>query len=444
MNYTQDYWLWVSFSLRKFDHKPDRETEVSTLSFRRIYTDIDGFARGMAMGYCYAPIFRDATFGMGGKTETTFQYSPFVSIDVDHTLTDMNTMLDRLKYKPTIAYTSCSNTPGDYGYRLIYMFDSEIRGIDEYYSYVYAILSSNGLSIDDVDQHSREAERYYNGNGTGNIETSISYIVYSKDDFKDYYKDYKRPKTEEKHKSANENNILNTQQYYSQLHFVNPEFESDYWNMRMEDVLAKYIDVYPNIEHTPLPDVNDDTPYILFPNDYIEIKRYWKKTNDGRPVKIRDGNCRRNKLFINGVLRRRINPDITFDNLLYNLLYELYYYISNYEAKNIIGKKEIYEIAKSVMDADPSRIDIIKPKRKFMVNREYCIKHNLTPNQVKNIAAKAIRNEEIGELYDCSLTDDQNINVMKENGLTISLRTLKNWRKENGITRYGKKASRDF
>ena len=43
--------------------------------------------------------------------------------------------------------------------------------------------------------------------------------------------------------------------------------------MKMENILVKYLDVYPNLEHTPLPDVDDDTPFIKFPSDYIEIKK---------------------------------------------------------------------------------------------------------------------------------------------------------------------------
>ena len=45
----------------------------------------------------------------------------------------------------------------------------------------------------------------------------------------------------------------------------------------------------------------------------------------------------------------------------------------------------------------------------------------------------------IGEFYDISKTDEDNIEIMKEYGLTISLRTLKTWRQENNIKKYNKK-----
>ena len=79
--------------------------------------------------------------------------------------------------------------------------------------------------------------------------------------------------------------------------------------------------------------------------------------------------------------------------------------------------------------------------RKFMVNPRYCEKYGLNKKQVRNMACKMIRNEGIGELYDCNLTDKENLEVMKSHGLEISPITLKRWRKENGITKYKKNAS---
>ncbi len=207
--------------------------------------------------------------------------------------------------------------------------------------------------------------------------------------------------------------------------------------MKMEDILSKYIDVYPNEEQTPLDIPDDDTPYIIYPIGYIQIRRWWRKRLNGKPIKIKDGEGRRRILFINGIIRRLINPQITFDNLLYNLLYELVYYHSNYGADNIIDKKEIYKIAIDVMSKDMANYERLRGSHKiFMVNPKFCIKYGLSKNEVKNIASKMIRYNKIGELYDCSQTDKKNLEIMKENGLEVSLSTLKRWRKENGIAKY--------
>ena len=438
MKNTNDYKFEVSISTERFDHKPDRDIEVPYLVFNQTITDIKGLIDSIAKGYCYAPIFELSTFDMHHKYKEDFRYSFFVSIDVDHVQVDMNTMIDGLKYKPSFAYTSCSNGENEeYSYRLLYCFFEKLEGIDEYYSFVYAILESNGLNIKDIDHRSREAERYYNGNGCGNIEICINNIIYNKDDFKDYYKQYHR---EIKSKSINENHTYNTtHNIHLNDTFDDEQFGKDYWNMKMEDLIEKYIRVYPNIEHTPLEIPDDDTPYIIYPIGYIAIRRWWRKRLNGMPIKIKDGEGRRRKLFINGIIRRLINPNITFDNLLYNLLYELVNYVSNYDADNVIGKKDIYYIAQDVMKKDMANYENMRGSHKqFMVNPNYCIKHNLSKNEVKSMAAKLIRYNQIGELYDCSKTDKENVEIMKEHGLVISLITLKRWRKENGIAKYKK------
>lgn len=457
MKETLDYSFEVSISTDRFDHKPT-DSEVKKLRFKKTTTDVGEFLNYMLDGYCYAPIFSSDSFDMDGKNNKDFRYSYFVSIDVDHSSETMNDMLDRLDYKPTFAYTSCNNgLDGESRFRLVYCFDDKIESVCEYKGLVLSIFNANGLDINEevgfhkkkrdkvfkYDRGSKEACRYFNGNGTDTFEFTTTDIIYSKEDFNYnntilYNNVYS--KITNKGKSVNENHIQE-EHYNMNLNgtFEDKQFEEDYWSMRIGDIITKYQPIYPNIEHTPLPKVDDDTPYILFPSDYIEIRRHWTKKDEGRAIKWMDGEGRRHKLFVNGILRRRINPSITFDNLLYNLLYELYYYISNYNAKNIIGKKEIFDIAKNVMDADLSLISVKGTDRKYMVNRGYCIKYNLSPNQVKNIAAKAIKGNQIGELYDCCLTDKQNCEVMKENGLKVSIRTLKRWRKENGITKYKNK-----
>ena len=390
------------------------------------------------MGYCYTPIFNSAVFTMSDKTDANFQYSSFVSIDIDHTQVDMNTMVDGLVYKPTLSYTSCSNgQDGKYSYRLIYFFNDEINSTGEYANYVHTLLAANQIPIDEIDKRSIKASQYYNGNGCGNINLNIYNIVYDKIDFNDYYKDYYSNTSSE---SINITHIHTptTIMTYDDT-FKDKQFEVDFWSMKMEDILVKYLDVYPNIEHTPLPEVSDDTPYIMFPSDYIEIRRYWTSKDGGRAIKLKDKEGRRRKLFINGIIRRRINPNITFDNLLYNLLYELVYYVSNYDAENIIDMREIYNITRSVMKADLSRSDGMKgTSRKFMVNPNYCAKHGVSRKKARVIASKSISGNRIGELYDCSKTDKENLEQMKQQGLEISLVTLKRWRKENGITKYKK------
>lgn len=446
MNTTTDYKFEVCISEKGYDHKPNRTTEVPKLRFAKKTIDVDDFLNFMHGGYCYTGIYSSDSFCMAQKTDINYQYSYLVSIDIDHTQVPMNDMVNRLEYKPTFAYTSCNDgKDGECRYRLVYCFDDIIKGVGEYYNYVYSILVSNKLCIDDIDKRSLKASQYYNGNGTATFDFTVTNIVYNKDDFNLFYKDYYSlsctDNENKKGKSINENHTYNTtHNIHLNDTFDDEQFGKDYWNMKMEDILEKYIRVYPNLEHTPLEIPDDDTPYIIYPSGYIEIRRWWRKRLNGMPIKTKDGEGRRRKLFINGIIRRLINPNISFDNLLYNLLYELVNYVSNYDADNVIGKKEIYYIAQDVMKKDMENYENMRGSHKlFMVNPNFCSKYNLTKNEVKSIAARMIRYNRIGELYDCSKTDIENVVIMKENGMErISVSTLKRWRKENGITKYKK------
>lgn len=433
MENTKNYTFEVSLSNQNFTHKPDRATEIPKLTFSQTTTTIDEFADAITQGFCYTPVYSLSTFSMANKTDANYVYSSFVSLDFDHSKTSMSNMVEALEYKPTIAYTSCNNGLNDeYRFRFIYCFNEPIEGLAAYSAYVLTLLKANNLSIKDIDQRSLKGSQYYNGNGCGDVNIIITHNIYNREDFKDYYGTYTESIIQ------NNNTPTPTIMWWNDT-FSSKQFIDDYWNMRMEDVLCKYVETYPNIDHTPMDEADEDTPYILFPADYIEIRRYWTTQNEGKAIKLKDGQGRRRKLFLNGIIRRLINPSITLENLLYNLLFELVHYVSNYQAKNIIGKKEIYQIACNVMRADLEAYECLRgTERTYMVNPKYCVKYGINKRQARNIAEKAIRSEHIGELFDYNKTDKENLEAMKEHGLRISLITLKRWRLENGITKYQK------
>ena len=247
-------------------------------------------------------------------------------------------------------------------------------------------------------------------------------------------------------KKCNSNSIKKEERNIIQLemHFSDIEFINDFWNMKYIELLEKYKDVYYIFESTPLDFSNDDVPYVLLPQNYIEIKRYWLNEkvynedgdiigNTSKIRKIKDGNQRKKKLFLNGILRRLMIQDLSFEHLLTNLVYELYYFIEN--SKDKIEKKDLFNIAKNVIESDLTKYNNLtkEDKREFIVNPYYCTKYNVSKKVARNIAKKELNYQRIGELYDCTLTDKQNLEVFKEYGVEISLRTLKNFRKDNNI-----------
>jgi hypothetical protein len=231
---------------------------------------------------------------------------------------------------------------------------------------------------------------------------------------------YNRPHS----KSANQTNIGDDRHISLSCTFI-----KDFYRMRRIDFIEKYKNEFVNLEHTPL-DYDDDMPMVKYPDNYFEVWRPWQTVN-GETRKIADGEGRRKTLYENGITRRKIKPDLTFENLLYNLTWEFeYYYINN---GNVIDKKTLFNIAKTVMKEDIYESNLGKPRYKSFVNSKFGAKHGLTKKQVMGIVNN--KKQHIGEFYDTSLSDDENIKVMNEYGLSVKKRTLQNWKKENGLTR---------
>jgi hypothetical protein len=130
-------------------------------------------------------------------------------------------------------------------------------------------------------------------------------------------------------------------------------------------------------------------------------------------------------------------PEITFEHLLCCFVFEMWYYIDNKQDK--IKKQDLVTIATNVMEADASVYSFAKrDKRKYAVNEVYCQKHNISKVAARNISRRIINYEKIGEMYDASLTDKQNLEVFKQNGLNVSLSTIKRFRKDMGLIKYNK------
>jgi len=232
----------------------------------------------------------------------------------------------------------------------------------------------------------------------------------------------------------------------------NNEFINDYYNLSVNEIIQKYISTYPSIEFSQV-EYNEDDPYYLVPSDYIEIKRKWhfreieKENGDTYRVteieRCKNGQGRRRRLFLNLVIRRLIYPQISFEHLLFNALYELHRYIDNNDKDDIITKKDVAEIAINAYYEDIEKWSKLKEyhKPKFKINKSFCTAHNLNArrmalkiNAEQNKQARQERDAEISKYYNPQLKEKENLNVLEENGVVISLRALQRWKKENGYT----------
>ena len=395
-------------------------------------------------GYNFCYIFNNEKhLTQREKTINNWCYTSVVFVDIDDIDIDMDTFINTLTYKPTIAYTTFSNGFNNkFSYRLVYCFNQIINDVNFYkniyFNIVYKLESDNSFEM--KDNCAQSVAQQFAGNACD------SCIVYRNDndvyDVECFNLSLNNQKCNFNYKKEEENSIA------SKLHFQDEQYIKDYWSLPYKELLDKYIEKYHWFDSTDLDFSNEDVPYVLLPKNYIEIKRYWLYEKDenntyksAKVRKLRDGEHRRKHLFINGVLRRLMHNDITFEYILHMLVNELYYFISNIGDE--ITKKDLFTIAKNVMKADLTKYNALikKDDRTFIVNPRYCAKYNVTKRQATSIARKELNYQKIGEMYDYSLTDKENLKVFEENDLHISLRTLKNFRKDNGLTKYKKDKS---
>lgn len=409
----------------------------NTTTYLKTKLTVSEFINKIKDGYCYCYVFNDLDeeFGQSVKTLNNFLYSNVLSIDIDDSQIEMNRYIDNLSIKPTFAYTTPSNGVKGYRFRLVYIFNDKIKGVEDYKAAYKALISKLNITLTDNCASSPAQQM----GGNDNAEVYVTNIVYS-NDILESKSNIENKQTEIKSEKQVE---IKTDIKFD----LNPEFLQDFNQNDYLTFLTKYLELYPFFSSSNLEYISEDTPYILLPKNYIEIKRYWlidKVIDDDNeivsktcvPKRIKDGEHRRNKLFINGILRRFITDDkISNENMLTMLVYELYYYIDNRVDK--ITKQQLYNITASVMNADLTKYEKLSKQEhpKFIVNDDYCIKYGINRRQARNLSKKILTYNEIGNLYDCLLSDKENLEVMKSFGLNISLRTLKYFKEYAGLTR---------
>lgn len=421
----------VSYSVSNYSSKPTSD-QIKYMHFAMSKTNVNEFVDKISSGYAYCAVYDYDNFGMSQKKDSNFAYTQVISVDIDKTTTPLNQALEMLHTTPTVAYNTFSNGNNDlYCYRFVYIFQEPIESIKDAKLYTLALNQIVGEELNiKTDANACKVSQYFNGTNDSNV--FVSDCVYELSDFNiDDIKVQPKCIQEEHH------NIGLTCTFENDTALI-----KDFWNLKLTEFLYKYDSIMPNIQNSKIDIPSEDEPFIDIPSDYREIHRYWYLMVDEKGhkldyiKKIRDGEGRRKKLFLNGIIRRLINPQITFENMLHNIVWEFVTYMVN--DGNKITKKILWNIVQDIMKTDITRYsELGKTTRKWMVNPYFSTKYGMSKREVIN-KFKHNKKQYIGEFYDLSLTDKENIEMMKEYGLEVSLRTLKTWRKENNITKYNK------
>ena len=399
--------------------------------------------------FCACFYHNGDTFTNRDKSDNNLKSTHFIIFDMDAvklTASDFYTIMQSTEIPPTIVYTTANNgkfKPNkneEYNnrYRVIYLLDTPIVNAS-YYKEIHQTLKSEICStIDDNnifnDNSDSSVSHFYAGNKNaevysgesvlslewlceryelsleGNKKVSDGYITSANKKVQD-----RQIKSREADNNTNEHgryieyfiyNKLGNEKvqdrqiikkerehYISTLHFFeNDEFISDYYHLSINELIEKYISVYPSIEFTQV-EYDETQPFYMVPEDYMEIKRKWhfaeveKSNGDTYRVtqieRCMNGQGRRRRLFLNLVIRRLKTPTITFEHLLFNALYELHHFIDNNDKDDIITKMDIAQIAVNAYFEDIEKWNKLKEyhKPKYKINKEWCVANGIKPRQ---------------------------------------------------------------
>ena len=432
--------LKISLSLLNYTSK--ESIDIKKICFKRSSINITDFVKYIKEGYCFCHWFNTKvdTFNIYEKTNANFDKANVVFVDVDDFDMEMKQFVNGLSMKPTVYYTTPNNLNpqkgNKYRFRLCYVFNEDIQNCDTLasaYKGIIAEIRKDYPSYPDKDTCGARPSQYMNGNGTPRCEVYSTDCVYSLADFDVSHVEAVRKERATTKEKPNNNAVYPIK---------DTDFINDLFTLPPSDLLVKYRERYCYFDHTELT-FNDG--YALVPEDYQEIYRSWyqntfiNKNGDTRKVSViktkRDGDNRRKCLFVSALIRRKILPNITFEHLLYNLIAERQWYYDN--SDNVLNNQELMRIANNALSMayDTIRLKTKRKPSKFKVDKMYCLEKGIKPKAMVGVVRRKLKDEEIGNLYDCSLSVKENLEMLKANGIKIGLSRLYEFCDRNGIPR---------
>lgn len=361
------------------------------------------YKRGANKGY----------FKLNFKADEFFYGSQTIFVDIDYTKFD--SVMDYIKcltYKPTCVYTSYSDLENKQGivsrrFRLLYVFDSVLNAeqFKEATFFLYdSIIADTKEPMSDLCGCSYS--QYMNG--TNHTECYISNVIYSFSDIErtEVIKESEIPK-QPKQEVKKSNKIEFTDELVKDMEHLTYELVVRKW-------FAK------GLRYVTKSQMEFNNYYTTNTENYISLFYI--------PSKIEDGKQRRKKLYIRAALRR-LMKDFTPDELLYNLYIDREKFFDN--SDNVLTIEVLQNKVKAALKTDIKTIQgIVKDYKKptFVINPEVSDKRQAVAK-----ARTEIKDNNIGLYYDTTLTINENLNIMKENGLKISKSRLYKWCGEYGV-----------
>ena len=344
---------------------------------------------------------------IGFKSDEYFYGSYCVSVDVDKTsFKSMGEYIDRLSRKPTLGYYTYSDTADSRKFRLIYVFDT-ILDDESFYRIsksIHSLIEDETLEKMDDNCGTRPSQ-YFNGTNSS-FEPYKSYIIYNELDFAS--------------EGAEEGTEIVKKLMEKATPTVSQNLASDMERLDYDEFMhshSKRFRYWYRVEKNEW--IEGKFQYV--DKDYFSL--YYNVS------KLKDGMCRRKKLFWRMCLRRIISRNATPDEILFNAYVDLVKFVDNSEDPITIA-----DLVRNVNSCFKYTVEELEDKFKFVLK---AAREATKPKNGKiyrnRISVKDSNQFEISMFYVPELSVKENQALLAENGVNVSLTTLYSYAKDNGI-----------
>lgn len=423
-------------SVSTFPIEDKNNCNFSKIKYKREILTFTDFINKIEDGYSFCYCFNDngRVFGQRDKRIDNFHHTNFIVFDIDHCGANIHEYLNRLPYKPTLAYTTTNDSKLDHRFRLIYFLDFTIMKSVSFYKMVYYKLASHleiysGFIMS--DNCMKSPSQQFLGNPKKEITTVYNNILYELEDINKlsfnerYEKEMKGVKD-----TTNDSNVEDIELN------ISDEMRRDLNNLNDSEFIKKWSEKYFYQMETPVT-YDDDGIARLWDKEYYQIKNKFSKV-DGHTVQFKHGDRRRIVLLNMISTMLKINPKISDENLLFNSIVERHHFFDNADGKLNNGWV-LNAIKNARMDDMKGRNPIQPEPRTFKIQKSHFIDLINKWNEegkngmmvLTNKIRKKINIERVGALYDFNLSVKENLKWLAEQGIVVSQAKLYRLKKDN-------------
>ena len=442
----------VTIANKKLLTKPfsnlDKAKYFKNLKFKRGNFSLDTFEKIIKNGYTITYLYKDDEFDRSGNYMTNNYFgTQFICVDVDACTINPKEFIDTINYKPTFIHTSFSNLTelkdNKYCFHLIYCFDDVIEGEN---NFNYAFEKLTNQYREHVDNAATDCHRviFTSNSELPNFEFYKTDIIYNSKDFViDTTKEFDELDGffnencgDAKNKNASilitSNNIQdnqktapkeNTKKIGTNSFNLEDEFWSDLNGLSRSEFLDKYLPIYPYITASVATEeqILHTENGIYFEDwrnkEYYEVpSKYRYIDGKHKVVKVKAGS-RTKSLMFDCLVFLKIIPNITKEYLVTMLVNEVYRHYDNSDKE--LSNYKIIGIAKYGWNLkDNISINPIKKNFKILFTED------MRKMKAVGVLNKLMKDDEIGNNLDLSVSLETNIKNFKENGIKITKNRL--------------------